>query len=84
MEMLADDGDQEVNAGGDPQLRLDGVLRRAQKRLDPQVLFDPFEKQFDFPSILVEAGNLKRSKFIIVCKKNKSLSGCFINVLDSS
>ena len=41
---LFHDGHEHVNADRYPHLRLDGVLRRAEKRFDSQVLFDPFEE----------------------------------------
>ena len=43
--------DQHVSADRDPDLRLDGVLAGAQKRLDSQMLFYPFEEQlYLYPS----------------------------------
>ena len=53
MEMFSHDGDERVDAGGDPELGLDGVLRSSQERLDPQILLDPFEEQFHLPSRLL-------------------------------
>ena len=35
-------GDQHVCGHGNPHLRFDGVLRRAEESLDTQVLLDPF------------------------------------------
>ena len=42
---LLDDRDQDVNRDGDPELRLDGVLRGAEKGFDSQMLLDPFNVQ---------------------------------------
>jgi len=41
-----DNGDQDINRDSDPDLGLDGVFGSSVKRLDPEMLFDPFEKQF--------------------------------------
>ncbi len=54
MKSFFDDGNQHVSRHGAPDLRLDGVLAVAQELLDSQVLFDPFEEQFDLPAVLVE------------------------------
>jgi hypothetical protein len=43
-EPFADDGDPNVDADGDPDLRIDRILAGAVERLDAQMLFDPFEK----------------------------------------
>ena len=47
-------GDQHVSADCDPDLRLDCVFVGAIKRLDAQVLLDPFEEQFDLPALLIQ------------------------------
>ena len=54
---LLDDRDERVNCDGHPDLRPHGVLRCPIERLDPQVLFDPAEEQFDLPAKLVELGD---------------------------
>jgi hypothetical protein len=51
-------GDQHVCADRDPDLRLDRVLVGAIKRLDAQVLLDPFGKQFDLPALAIKVRNL--------------------------
>lgn len=53
-EALTHDGHQQVHAQRDPQLGLDRVGRVAEKHLDPQVLLDPFEKQFHLPATVIE------------------------------
>ena len=47
MKLLFNDSDQHVGGHGAPDLRLHRVLADAQKALDAQVLFDPFEEQLD-------------------------------------
>jgi len=46
--------DHYVCADRDPDLRLDRVLVGAIKRLDAQVLLDPFEKQLDLPALAIQ------------------------------
>ncbi len=47
MQALLDDGDQNVNRYGDPELRLDRVFRGTEESFDPKMLFDPFERRAD-------------------------------------
>src|SRR3990170_4982965 len=42
---LLDDGYQDVDRDGDPHLRLHGVLRGSEERLDPKMLLDPPEEE---------------------------------------
>ena len=57
MQAFLGNGDQHVGADRDPDLRLDRVLVGAIKRLDAQVLLDPFEKQFDLPALAIQICN---------------------------
>ena len=54
IEFFLKDGDQHVDADGDPDLGLDRVLGGPEERLDAQVLLDPFEEQFHLPAASVE------------------------------
>jgi hypothetical protein len=78
-----DNSDQDVNAHGDPDLRLDGVVGRAEKRLDVQVLFDPFEKQFDVPAKLVQPGNGPRRQNEVIGQKEETFMKFDIDRMDS-
>ena len=67
------DGDEDINADGDPDLRFDGTLVGAEKRFDAQVLLDPFEKQLDLPATFVKLCNDQSWKFKIVGEEAKAL-----------
>ena len=54
--MAAHENSPRVDAGGDPQRRVDGVRRRAEERLDPPRLRDPCENQFDPSAAMAEPG----------------------------
>ena len=54
-EALFDDGNEDVDRHGDPDLRFDGVFGGAEERLDAQVLLDPFEEQFHLPAVFCKA-----------------------------
>jgi hypothetical protein len=49
-EFFLGNGDQNVNADGNPDLSLYCVLGRAKKCFDTKVLLDPFEKDFYPPA----------------------------------
>ena len=71
---LPDDGHQHVNGDGDPDLRFDRILGGAIEGLYSKMLLDPFEKQFDLPSGLVQQRN-GRSRFAeVVCQKHEILA----------
>lgn len=51
------DDDDEIDANGDPDLRLDGVEGVAEEMLDRQVLPDPFEEGLDLPALAINFGD---------------------------
>ena len=53
-----DDGHENINRDGDPDLSFDGIFGGAIKGLDPEMLFDPFEKQLDLPAATIEVGDV--------------------------
>ena len=53
-EALPDDGDENINRNGDPDLGLHRILAGAVEGLDSKVLFDPFKEKFHLPSRLVD------------------------------
>ena len=67
-------GDQHVSADRNPDLRLDRVLVGAIKRLDAQVLLDPFEKQFDLPALAVQVCNQLGFEGEVVGQKRDALA----------
>ena len=74
MQAFLGNGDQHVSADGDPDLRFDRVLVGAIKRLDAQVLLDPFEKQFDLPALAVQVCNQLGLESEVVGQKSYSLA----------
>jgi len=66
-----------MRGGGDPNLRFHRVLVHAEKGLDTQMLFDPFEKEFDLPTAFIKLCNGQRVNFKVVGKKAKTLF-CFL------
>ena len=60
VELLSRDGNQEENADGNPDLGLDCVLGVTVEAFDVEVLFDPFEEEFDPPTGTIELRNGER------------------------
>jgi len=50
MKPLFQYGHKQVDAQSHPDLGFDGIDRRAEEGLDPQVLLDPLEEQLDLPA----------------------------------
>src|SRR5262249_53659154 len=76
-ELFFHDGDEDVGSDRGPDLDFDGVGRSSEEAFDPQVLFDPFEKQFDLPSLFVDSRDDRRGNLKIIGEKNKSLLDFF-------
>ena len=74
MQAFLGNGDQHVSADGDPDLRFDRVLVGAIKRLDTQVLLDPFEEQFDLPALSIQVRYQLGFERKVVGQKSYSLS----------
>ena len=64
--MFFDDGNEHVHTDGDSDLRFHRILVRAEKRLDAQMLLDPFEEQLHLPTAFVELGDGQSRKLEIV------------------
>ena len=61
-----DDSDQNVYSDSDPDLGFNGVGRSSKETLNTQVLLDPFEEQFNVPTVLVNGGDgLTRDRKIV-------------------
>src|ERR1035441_2017225 len=73
-EALLDDGNEDVDRYGNPDLRLHRVVRRAVELFDPKMLLDPFEKQFDLPAALVEGADRRGRQGELVGQKHQRLS----------
>jgi len=57
MQTFFQNGDEQINGAGDPDLGAHRVERRAVKGFDAQMLLEPFEEQFDLPAAPIELGD---------------------------
>src|SRR5713226_6742456 len=84
MESLLDDGDQNIGGDSDPDLRLNAILGSPVEGFDPQMLLDPFEKEFDLPAAAVQFGDRKRGQDEIVGQEDEGLGGFGILEADAA
>jgi len=73
-EALANDGHEHVDADGDPDLSLDGVLRGAEEGFDSQMLLDPLEEQFHLPAAAIELGDRECRQLEVVGEEHERLA----------
>ena len=71
-ELLLDDRHQHIYGDGNPDLSFHGVLGCAVERLDPKILFDPFEEQLDLPAALEKQSNRQGWQSKVVRQKDKT------------
>ena len=76
--------DQEINADGDPELGLDGILGSSVEGLDPEILFDPFEEELHLPAAFVELGNDQSWKIEIVGQESQIFLSVDIEVANAA
>ena len=84
MQPFLHDGDQDVDAHRDENLRLDRVLARAEKGFDPQVLLDPAKEQFGLPTATVEPGHGQSRDRMVVGQETQSLASVLIDKMNQA
>jgi hypothetical protein len=75
-----DDRNQHVGAYRSPNLGLHGIQTRTVESLDSQMLFDPFEEEFDLPATFVELGDRQRRQGEVVAQKDTTGSMKYLTV----
>ena len=83
-EFLANNGDEDVDGDGDPDLRFHGIGRSSIKGFDTKMLLDPFEEQFDLPPASVKLSDGQRRLGHVVGQENQSLARIRIDISDSA
>lgn len=66
LQVVLDDSDEAIGDNGNVYLYADSILRLSPKGFNAQVLFNPFEKEFDLPPVLVEECNILGRKIEVV------------------
>lgn len=84
VEALFDDGHQHVHRHRIPDLGAHGILGGAVEGLDAQVLFDPFEEQFDLPATAVQFGNGQGRQGEVVGQQHQGVAALGVAILDAT
>ena len=75
MQAFFQNGDEQVNGDGAPDLSAHGVRTRTVEGFDAQMLLDPFEEQFDLPAAMIQLRNGQGGRGEIVGQKDQRLAG---------
>lgn len=78
VQSLPGDDDDEIDADGDPDLRLDGVEGVAEEMFDRQILLDPLEEGLDLPAFAINLGNGERRQIEAIGQEDEELVGFWI------
>ena len=84
MQTLFENGDEQINGDGDPDLGAHGVGAGAVKGFDAQMLLDPFEEQFDLPAAAIELGDGQRRHGEVVGQEDQRFAGFGIAIADAA
>ncbi len=84
MQTLFQNGDEQINGDGRPDLSAHRVWRGAVKGFDAQMLLDPFEEKFDLPAASIEFGDGQRRHGEVVGQKDQRLARFWIAIADAA
>lgn len=84
MQTFFQNGDQQVNGDGAPDLGAHGVGRSAVKGFDAQMLLEPFEEQFNLPAAAIQLGDGQGWDGEVIGQKDQNLAGFGIVKADAT
>ena len=84
MQTFFQNGDEQINGDGGPDLGAHRVGRGAVKGFDAQMLLDPFEEQFDLPAATIELGNGQSRHGEVVGQEDRGFAGFGIAIADAA
>ena len=84
MQTFFQNGDEQINGDGGPDLRAHRVGRGAVKGFDAQMLLDPFEEEFDLPAAPIQFGDGQCWHGEVVGQKDQRLAGFWIAIADAA
>ena len=83
MQAFFQEGDEQINGDGTPDLRAHGVGTGAVKGFDAQLLLDPFEEPFDLPATVIQLRDGQRGHGEVVGQKDQRLAGFALAIADA-
>src|ERR1035437_4752418 len=84
MQTVFQNGDEQINGDGGPDLGAHRVGAGAIKGFDAQMLLDPFEEEFDLPATPIELGNGQRWHGEVVGQEDEGFAGDGITIADAA
>src|ERR1039457_3417886 len=84
MQTFFQEGDEQINGDGGPDLGAHRVRTGAVKSFDAQMLLEPFEEQFDLPAALIELDDGQRRHGEIVGQEDQRPAGFGIAIADAA
>ena len=84
MQTFFQEGDEQINGDGTPDLGAHGVGAGAIKGFDAQMLLEPFEEQFDLPASTIQLSDGQRWHGEVVGQKDQGLARGGIAIADAA
>src|ERR1035437_5795382 len=84
MQTFFQNSDEQIHGEGTPDLGAHGVRTGAVKGFAAEMLFDPFEEQFDLPAAMIQMGNSQSREGEVVGQEDQRLTGLGIAIADAS
>ena len=84
MQTFFQNGDEQINGDGAPDLGAHRVGAGSIKGFDPQMLLDPFKEQFDLPASAIELGDGQCWHGEVVGQEDERLAGFGIAITDAT
>lgn len=84
METFFQNGDEQIDGNGRPDLGAHRVWRRAVKGFDAQMLLDPFEEEFDLPATAIELGDGQRRHGEVIGQEDQRPARFRIAIADAA
>ena len=84
MQTFFQNGDEQINGDGAPDLGAHRVGAGAIKGFDAQMLLDPFEEEFDLPAAPIQLRDGQRRDGEVVGQKDQRLARFWIAITDAT
>ena len=84
MQTFFQNGDEQINGDGGPDLGAHRVGRGAVKSFDAQMLLDPFEEQFDLSAATIQLGNGQCRHGEVIGQEDEGFAGEWIAIADAA
>ena len=84
MQTFFQDGNEQINGDGGPDLGPHRVGRRAVKGFDAQVLLEPFEEAFDLPAAPIQVGDGQSWHGEVVGQEDQGFAGAGIAIAEAA